>query len=87
MIQGRTVSNIGLDWCSDTKRRRFKCKQPLEAMSKINSCLSDIRRWMVTNKLKINYSKTEFIGFPQLKCDLSGLSMNVGKYRLRNHQM
>ena len=36
----------------------FKCKRPLEAISKVNSCLSDIRRWMITNKLKINDSKT-----------------------------
>ena len=59
----------------------FKCKQPLEAISKLNSCLADIRRWMITNKLKINDSKTEFIVFrsPQLKCDLSGLSVNVGE--------
>ena len=59
----------------------FKCKQPLEAISKkLNSCLADIRRWMITNKLKINDSKTEFIVFrsPQLKCDLSGLSVYVG---------
>ena len=41
----------------------FKCKQPLEAISKLNSCLADIRRWMITNKLKINDSKTEFIVF------------------------
>ena len=56
-------------------------KQPLEAISKLNSCLADIRRWMITNKLKINDSKTEFIVFrsPQLKCDLSGLSVNVGE--------
>ena len=27
----------------------FKCKQPLEAISKLNSCLADIRRWMITN--------------------------------------
>ena len=35
---------------------------------------------MITNKLKINDSKTEFIvsRSPQLKCDLSGLSVNVG---------
>ena len=54
----------------------FKCKQPLEAISKVNSCLSDIMRWMITNKFKINDSKTEFIVFrsPQLRCDLSGLS-------------
>ena len=59
----------------------FKCKHPLEAISKLNSCLADIRRWMITNKLKINYSKTVFIVFrsPQLKCDLSGLSVNVGE--------
>ena len=34
----------------------FKCKHPLEAISKLNSCLADIRRWMITNKLKINDS-------------------------------
>ena len=35
---------------------------------------------MITNKLKIN--DPEFIVFrsPQLKCDLSGLSVNVGAY-------
>ena len=32
----------------------FKCKQPLEAISKVNRCLSDNRRWMITNKLKID---------------------------------
>ena len=36
----------------------FKFKQSLEAISKVNSCLSDIRRWMITNKFKINESKT-----------------------------
>ena len=62
----------------------FKCKQPLESISKVNSCLSDIRRWMITNKLKINDSKTKFIVFrsPQLKCDLSGLSVNVGESQI-----
>ena len=62
----------------------FKCKQPLEAISKVNSCLSDIRRWMITNKLKINDSKTEFIVFrsPQLRCDLSVLSVNVGESQI-----
>ena len=39
----------------------FKCKQPLEAISELNSCLADIRRWMITNKLKINDSKTDGI--------------------------
>ena len=59
----------------------FKCKQPLEVISKVNNCLSDIRRWMITIKLKINDSKTKFIVFrsPQLNCDLSGLSVNHGE--------
>ena len=59
----------------------FKCKQPLDAISKVNSCLSDIRRWMITNKLKINDSKTEFIVFrsPLLRC---GLSVNVGESQI-----
>ena len=39
---------------------------------------------MITNKLKINNSKTEFIVFrsPQLRCDLSGLSVNVGESQI-----
>ena len=46
-------------------------------LKNLNSCLADIRRWVITNKLKI---KTEFIVFrsTQLKYDLSGLSVNVG---------
>ena len=73
--------NIGYHVYADDNQLyvSFKCKQPLEAISKINSC--HIRRWMITNKLKINDSKTEFIVFRslQLKCDLSGLSVNVGE--------
>ena len=38
----------------------FKCNQPLRAISKLNSCLADIRRWMITNKLNNNDSRTEF---------------------------
>ena len=30
----------------------FKCKQPLEAILKLNSCLADIRRCMITNKFE-----------------------------------
>ena len=58
----------------------FRCKQPLDAISKVNSCLYDIMQLMFTNKLKINDLTIEFIvfRFPQLRCDLSGLSENVG---------
>ena len=42
--------------------------------------ISDIKRWMILNKLKINDAKTEFIVFrsPMLKHALSDMSVNVG---------
>ena len=57
-----------------------KCKDPLESLTKLNMCISYIRMWMITNKLKINDSKTEFIMFrpPLLKQNLSDLSISVG---------
>ena len=59
----------------------FKCNNPLASLPKLNNyIISDIRVWMITNKLKINDSKTEFIVFrsPQAKQDLSSLSVYVG---------
>ena len=56
-----------------------KCDNPSITLSKLNNCISDIRVWMIKNKLKINDSKTEFMVFrsPQAKQDLSGLSVSV----------
>ena len=47
----------------------FKCKDPLESLTKLNMCISYIRVWMIKNELKISDSKTEFIVFrsPLLK--------------------
>ena len=58
----------------------FKCNNPLSSLPKLNNCFSDIRVWMIKNKLKIHYSKNEFIVFrsPQAKQDLSSLSVYVG---------
>ena len=33
----------------------FKCTQPFDAISKLTRCIADIRRWMITNILNINY--------------------------------
>ena len=58
----------------------FKCNTPLASLIQLNNCISDIRVWMINNKLKDYDSKTEFIVFrsPQAKQDLSGLSVIVG---------
>ena len=39
----------------------FKCKDPLESLTKLSMYISDIRVWMIKNKFKVNDSKTEFI--------------------------
>ena len=74
--------NIGYYiYADDTQRYiSFKYKDPLESLTKLNMCISDIRVWMIQNKLKINNSKTEFIIFlsPFLKQNLSDLSVSVG---------
>ena len=57
----------------------FKCNDTLANLPKRNSCILDIRVWMIKNILKINDSKREFIVFrsPQAKQDFSGLSISV----------
>ena len=57
----------------------FKSNNPLASLPKLNNRISDIRVWMIMNKLKLNDSKTEFIVFrsPQAKQDLSSLSVYV----------
>ena len=35
-------------------------ENPQNDLDRINSCISDIRTWMIQNKLKINDGKTEF---------------------------
>ena len=62
----------------------FECKDPLESLTKLNTCISHIRLWMIKNKLKINDYKTEFIisRSPPLKQNLSDVSISVGDAQL-----
>ena len=39
----------------------FDLHTPDEVLSTISACISDIRTWMIQNKLKINDDKTEFL--------------------------
>ena len=58
----------------------FKNKDLSGPLARLNSCISDIRVWVIKNKLKINDSKTEFIIFrsPQCKASISSVSVSVG---------
>ena len=62
-----------------TLKFSFKCDDLSQALDKIKVYISDIRRWMILNKLKINDAKTECIVFRSsvLKHDLNDLSVNV----------
>ena len=77
-----THHNVGYHiYADDTQLYiSFKCKDPLESLTKLNICISVIRVCMINNKLKINDSKTEFIIFrsPLLKQNLSDLSISIG---------
>ena len=76
------LHNIGYHIYADDAQLyiSFKCKDPLESLTKLNMCISDIRVWMIKNKFKINDSKTEIIicRSPFLKQNLSDLSVSVG---------
>ena len=39
----------------------FDLSNPSVALDHMNLCISDLRMWMIRNKLKMNDSKTEFL--------------------------
>ena len=59
----------------------FDHKDPnslLAAVQQLESCVEDIRIWMLRNKLKMNDSKTEMIVFAQPRVTIPDLSVSVG---------
>ena len=58
---------------------KFDLSDPSIALEKINLCISDIRTWMIKNKLKINDSKTEFLVLTSsfFKQQFNDLQINV----------
>ena len=59
---------------------KFDLSDPRIALEKINLCISDIRTWMIKNKLKINDSKTEFLVLSSsfFKQQFNDFQINVG---------
>lgn len=49
----------------------FDINSPTEVIQKINTCLADIRSWMIKNKLKINDDKTEFLTITSSRASLT----------------
>ena len=62
----------------------FDLSDPSIAKDKVNKCISDIRTWMIQNKLKINDSKREFLvlTFSFLKQHFNDLNISVVNSRI-----
>ena len=62
----------------------FDLSDPSIAIDKVNKCISDIRTWIIQNKLKINNSKTEFLVLTSsfLKQHFNNLNISVGNNRI-----
>ena len=58
----------------------FGHSDPVSYLNQLNACILDIRSWMITNKLKINDDKTEFlvITSPYVKLPSPDFQLNVG---------
>ena len=81
---GSILRHHGIDYhiyADDTQLYiKFDLSDPSIELEKINLCISDIRTWMIKNKLKINDSKTEFLVLSSsiFKQHFNDLQINVG---------
>ena len=85
---GSILRHHGIDYhiyADDTQLYiKFDLSDPSIALEKINLCISDIRTWMIKNKLKINDSNTEFLVLSSLffKQQFNDLQINVGNTQI-----
>ena len=69
-----------VEYAADTQvYALFDVSDPEVALNRLNSCFSDIRTWMLQNKLKINDGKTKFL--------LIGTSNTHTKIKSSDHQL
>ena len=66
-------------YADDTHRLyvSFDWSNPNVALDRMNLCISDLRIWMIRNKLKINDSKTEFLIITSLFLNQSFDDLNI----------
>ena len=61
----------------------FDLKSPFEALNDIRKCITDIRSWMIANKLKINDDKTEFIIIKSPRSNFSeNIHLSIGQEKI-----
>ena len=85
---GSILSHHGINYhiyVDDTQLHfSFNLSDPSIAIDQVNKCISDIRTWMIQNKLKINDSKAEFLVLTSLflKQHFNDLNISVGNSRI-----
>jgi hypothetical protein len=58
----------------------FDLKSPSDTVTNISACISDIRTWMIRNKLKINDDKTEFLLITSPRAKFTeNIELNIGQ--------
>ena len=81
---GSILHHHGIDYhiyADDTQLHiQFGLSDPSTALEKNILCISDLRTWMIKNKLKINDSKTEFLVLTSsfFKQQFNDLQINLG---------
>ena len=58
----------------------FDLDTPYEVLSTISACVSDIKAWMIRNKLKVNDDKTEFLLITSSRAKFTeNINLSIGK--------
>ena len=61
----------------------FELDSLKEAIELLSNCISDIRTWMIRNKLKINDDKTEFLIISSTKANIpTGTTIQIGHSKI-----